>query len=194
MTMRRAKHQALERSDAAATSDADLMRALAGGEIGALGGLYDRHHAAVRRFIARATANAEDVDDLVHATFLAAGKSAARYDGRPSCRPWLVGIAAQLLRRRRRAFGRLVAVLASLRGLRVTMADPRPAMQAGTDLDRALARLSEAKRITLLMGEVEGLSCAEIAAALQVPIGTVWTRLHAARRELRRALGDGEES
>jgi len=42
--------------------------------------------------------------------------------------------------------------------------------------------------------EVEGLSCAEIAAALGIPIGTVWTRLHAARRELRRALDEGEKS
>jgi RNA polymerase sigma-70 factor (ECF subfamily) len=58
----------------------------------------------------------------------------------------------------------------------------------------ALTRISEAKRITLLMAEVEGLSCAEIAAALGVPIGTVWTRLHAARRELRRALVEGEKS
>jgi RNA polymerase sigma-70 factor, ECF subfamily len=193
MTMRRAKHQASERCDAAATSDADLMRALAGGEIGALGGLYDRHHAAVRRFIARATANAEDVDDLVHATFLAAGKSAGRYDGRPSCCPWLIGIAAQLLRRRRRSFGRFLAVLSSLR-VRATASDPRAALQATGDLERALARLSEAKRLTLLMAEVEGMSCAEIAAALEIPIGTVWTRLHAARRELRRAMEAGEES
>jgi RNA polymerase sigma-70 factor (ECF subfamily) len=40
------------------------------------------------------------------------------------------------------------------------------------------------------MAEVEGLSCAEIAETLAVPIGTVWTRLHAARRELRQALDE----
>jgi RNA polymerase sigma-70 factor (ECF subfamily) len=45
------------------------------------------------------------------------------------------------------------------------------------------------------MAEVEGLTCAEIAEALGIPIGTVWTRLHAARRELRRSLDlDGERS
>jgi RNA polymerase sigma-70 factor (ECF subfamily) len=38
------------------------------------------------------------------------------------------------------------------------------------------------------MCEVEGLSCQEVATALAIPIGTVWTRLHAARRELREAL------
>jgi RNA polymerase sigma-70 factor (ECF subfamily) len=178
---------------AAASTDAELMGQLARGEIDALGELYDRYHDVVRRFLGRAARDADDVDDLVHATFLEAAQSAARYDGRPSCRPWLVGIAAHLLRRRRQRFGRFMAVLASLRGVRATPADPRPAMQARTDLDRALAAISEAKRVTILMAEVEGLSCAEIAAALEIPVGTVWTRLHAARRELRRALEEGEE-
>jgi RNA polymerase sigma-70 factor (ECF subfamily) len=165
--------------EVAASSDPEVMRQLANGEIDALGELYDRYHDVVRRFLARATEDAEDVDDLVHATFLGAAQSAGRYDGRASCRPWLVGIAVQLLRRRRQRFGRFMAVLGSLRGVRATPPDARLAMQARTDLDRALAGISEAKRVTILMAEVEGSSCAEIAAALQIPVGTVWTRLHA---------------
>ena len=191
MITRRAASQSPLRADDAQTLDPDTLRRLAGGEIGALGELYDRYQEPVRRFVARATCDAEDVDDLVHATFLAAAKSAARYDGRPSCRPWLIGIAAQLVRRRRQSFGRFLAVLSSLRGVRPSAADPRPALQARSDVEWALGRISSAKRITLLMAEVEGLSCPEIAAALGVPIGTVWTRLHAARRELRRALEEG---
>jgi RNA polymerase sigma-70 factor (ECF subfamily) len=178
----------------AEASDPDIMSRLASGEIGALGELYDRYHAPIRRFVDRATAEAEDVDDLVHATFLAATKSAARYDGRSSCRPWLVGIAAQLLRRRRRALGGLFAVLSSFGRARVASVDPRPALQARSDVERALAGISEPKRVALLMAEVEGLSCEEIAAALGIPIGTVWTRLHAARRELRQRLKEGEDS
>jgi RNA polymerase sigma factor (sigma-70 family) len=194
MIPRRATSESLVRGNVPQTPDPDILRQLAGGEIGALGELYDRYQEPIRRFVARATCDAEDVDDLVHATFLAAATSAGRYDGRPSCRPWLIGIAAQLLRRRRQSFGRFLAVLASLRGVQATAADPRPTLQARSDVERALVRISAAKRITLLMAEVEGLSCAEIAAALGVPIGTVWTRLHAARRELRRALEEGEES
>ncbi len=125
--MRRANHPVAARGEAERTSDPDLLRQLAGGEIGALGELYDRHREPVRRFVARATCDAEDVDDLVHATFLAAARIASRYDGRASCRPWLVGIAAQLLRRRRRSLGRLFTVLSSLRGIRATTIDPRPA-------------------------------------------------------------------
>jgi RNA polymerase sigma factor (sigma-70 family) len=191
---RRAGHAVSVPAEPAHAPDPDILRRLAAGDIGALGELYDRYHEAIRRFVARATSDAEDVDDLVHATFLAAARSAERYDGRPSCRPWLVGIAAHLLRRRRRSFGQILKVLSSLRGLRAASADPRPALQARGDVERALAGISEVKRVTLLMAEVEGLSCAEIAAAMEVPIGTVWTRLHAARRELRRALDEGDDS
>jgi RNA polymerase sigma factor (sigma-70 family) len=186
----RGNRQPAERT-APALSDPELMRELAAGQLGALGQLYDRYQAPLRSFIARATRDAHDVDDLLHATFLAAAKCADRYDGRSCCRPWLIGIAAQLLRRRRRAVGRFVAVLSALKGSLQAASDPRPALQARTDIERALAQVSEAKRITLLMAEVEGLSCEEIACALHIPIGTVWTRLHAARRELRKAIGTG---
>ena len=165
------------------------MSRLAGGESGALGELYDRYHEQVRRFIARATSDAEDVDDLVHATFLAAATSAARYDGRACSRPWLIGIAVQHLRRRRQARGRFFAALSALAGERTAAVDPGAAMAARGDVERALRLISEPKRVALLMAEVEEMSCAEIAAVLQIPIGTVWTRLHAARRELRQALG-----
>jgi RNA polymerase sigma-70 factor (ECF subfamily) len=173
-------------------SDADVLNRLAAGEIGALGELYDRHHEPLRRFLARATSDAEDVDDLVHATFLAAARSAGRYDGRASCRPWLIGIAVQFLRRRRRSFARLVGLLASFKNVSSAAVDPRAALQARGDVERALRKLSENQRVTFLMAEVEGMSCAEIAGTLRIPIGTVWTRLHAARRELRRALAESE--
>jgi RNA polymerase sigma-70 factor (ECF subfamily) len=169
-------------------SDPELMRALATGQLGALGELYDRYQAPLRSFVARATRDAHDVDDLVHAAFLTAAQCAERYDGRGSCRPWLIGIAAQLLRRRRRALGHFFALLTALKGTLPAASDPRPALQARTDVERALRKLSEPKRITLLMAEVEGLSCDQIAQALEIPVGTVWTRLHAARRELRQAL------
>jgi RNA polymerase sigma factor (sigma-70 family) len=190
MITRRTRSQPVAR-DLPPAPDPALLRRLAGGDSGALGELYDRYHRPVRRFLARATADAEDVDDLVHTTFLTAAGTAARYDGRPCCRPWLIGIAAQLLRRRHRAVARLLAVLSSFGGGRPAAADPRAALNARGDVERALRLLSEPKRITLLMAEVEGLTCPEIAAALNVPIGTVWTRLHAARRELRQALAEG---
>ena len=185
--IRHGARPALDR-DADKISDAELMLELAAGQLGALGELYDRYQAPLRSFIARATRDAHDVDDLLHGTFLAAAESAERYDGRASCRPWLIGIAAQLLRRRRRRLARVVGGLSLFKSTLRASSDPRALLLARTDVERALARLSEPKRVTVLMAEVEGLSCAEIAEALGIPIGTVWTRLHAARRELRQAL------
>jgi RNA polymerase sigma factor (sigma-70 family) len=175
-----------------ATPDPEIMRRLAAGDSSALGELYDRHSHSIRRFLAQVTANAEDVDDLTHAAFLAAADIAGRYDGRPSCRPWLIGIAAQMLRRRKRRFARFRALLSSFGGSPPASVDPARGFQERTDIGRALLAISEAKRVTFLMAEVEGLTCPEIAAALKIPIGTVWTRLHAARRELRLALESSE--
>jgi RNA polymerase sigma-70 factor (ECF subfamily) len=175
----------------AGTTDPELFARLAAGDIGALGELYDRHQRALRHFVARATGDAEDVDDLVHTAFLTAARTAARYDGRAQARPWLMGIAVQLLKRRRHKLARLLSVLSSLAPTRPAETDPRRALRAQTDVERALAKLSQAKRITILLAEVEGLSGGEIAELLQVPLGTVWTRLHAARRELRELL-EGE--
>lgn len=171
-------------------SDPELMQRLAGDDLSALGELYDRYQRPVRSYLARATADAADVDDLLQATFLAAAKSAARYDGSACCRPWLIGIATQFLRRRRRSFARFFGAIASLGASRTQSLDPRAALHVKSDVERALSTLSEAKRVTFLMAEVEGMSCAEIASVLSVPIGTVWTRLHAARRELRAVLGE----
>lgn len=181
-------------SDTQVESDAELLARVASGEIGALGAIYDRHQAALRRFLAHATSNAADVDDLVHTTLLTAAQSAARYDGRLQCRPWLFGIAEQLLRRRRYSLARWLKALSAFAGSRPQSIDPRAALQARRDVWRALQTLSEAKRITLLLSEVEGLSGEEISAILGIPLGTVWTRLHAARRELRAQLeGHGLE-
>jgi RNA polymerase sigma-70 factor (ECF subfamily) len=192
MSTRRVTRQRETRD--AQVSDADILRRLADGEIGALGELYDRYQDPIRRFVARGTSDAEDTDDLVHATFLAAAEIAGRYDGRPTCRPWLIGIAAQRIRYRRQSFARLLAMLSSVRGVRATAFDPRHELDARSEVERALVRISEPKRIAFLMAEAEGLTCPEIAAALQIPIGTVWTRLHAARRELRKALEEDRDS
>ena len=59
------------------------------------------------------------------------------------------------------------------------------------DLERGLGELSDAKRVVLILAEVEGYTCEEIAGMLRVPVGTVWTRLHHARKELRAFYGEG---
>jgi RNA polymerase sigma-70 factor (ECF subfamily) len=180
-----------------ALTDAAALEALSRGQISALGVLYDRYQASVSSFVRRATNDASDVEDVVHVTFMTAARAAGNFDGRQSCRPWLVGIAARLLHRRKRGLSRWARALRELtvrEGERHT--DPHRELSARDEVKRlssALQKLSEPKRIVLLLAETEGLSSEDIATALQIPVGTVWTRLHHARRDLRRMLGrDGE--
>lgn len=179
-------------------ADADAMRRLARGEIDALGELYDRHHAAVRRFATRMSGSRDDGDDIVHATFLNALRNAGSFELQRSCRAWLLGIAAHLLRRERTQGARWARLLAAFRTPEPAWSrDPEGALSAREGLgrvERALLRLPEPKRVVLVMAEIEGLGGAEIAHALDIPINTVWTRLHHARRELARALESEERS
>ena len=88
------------------------MRRLAAGDLGALGELYDRHWEDVHRFVVYATQDATDAEDLAQNVFLTAARVAERYDGRASCRPWLIGIAVRLVERKWQRQGRVARYLA----------------------------------------------------------------------------------
>ena len=169
-------------------SDADLLQRIAAGDVEALGALYDRHARALLAF-ARRAAPSEDAEDIVQNVFLRALSCAGRFDrDAATARPWLFGIAVRVASERRRSlrrFGAAVLRLAAF-GRRAV----EPAAVERTDVERALAALSPQKRDVLLLVEVEELTCEEAASALGVPVGTVWTRLHHARRELRKLLGE----
>jgi RNA polymerase sigma-70 factor (ECF subfamily) len=177
------------------SSDAEALRALVDGQVSALGVLYDRHHVKVLSFLVRATGSGHDAEDLLHATFVTAAKAAASFDGRESCLPWLLGIAGRLAYRHRRGLARLQRALTRLKSSEPPEVwDPSRQLGARDRLGAladALERLSERKRVVLLLAEVEGLNGEEIAAALGIPVGTVWTRLHHARSELRRLMQEG---
>lgn len=191
--MKTASSARAERTERAPRSDAELMQALAGGEVGPLGELYDRYQDDVRQFVRRACSSPGDVDDVVHDAFLALPRAAASYDGRACARPFLVGIAAQLVRRRRRVWARWAEVLEAFVSVQSGSVERTPEDLAETAekterVERALSRLTEEKRLVLLLFEREGLSGDEVARALDIPVGTVWTRLYHARSDMRRAL------
>jgi len=164
-----------------AMDDADALARVARGDVGALGEVYDRHARSLLSFAARAVGR-HHAEDIVQSTFVCAAKVASTYDARgASARSWLFGIAARLVQQRRRSFARLARAL-----LRFDLAaSSSPEGEARNDLQKGLLRLSEAKRVVLLLAEVEGFTCEEIATMLEIPVGTVWTRLHHARREMR---------
>lgn len=158
--------------------------------------VYDEHADFVWRSLHRLGVRSADLPDLVQEAFLVVHRRRGEHDGERSVRGWLWGIAVGLVRNyRRRAFRRLERPADAGPELRAE-GDPEAALVARRRRqrgERALATLDPEKRAVFVMFEVEGMSGREIAALLDVPIGTVHSRLFGARRELGRALADGVE-
>jgi RNA polymerase sigma-70 factor (ECF subfamily) len=175
-----------------AASDADVI-ARARIDASAFATIFDRHHATIHAYLRRRL-DAPMAEELAAETFVRALHGAARYDHeRADALPWLYGIAANLARRHRRTEVR------RLRAYARTGIDPLAdehidtparldAAAAGPRLAAALAELRPDDRETLLLLAWAELSYDEIAAALGVPVGTVRSRLHRARRVLRAHL------
>lgn len=151
------------------------------------------HGAMLRAWVgAHAGAGHIDVDEAVAETFVRAWRSADRYDPqRGSERAWLLGIARHVVADRHRTQVR--------RGLRVVTAEPPETPQDDSDLNRvversfvhdALQTLSDAHRTVLIEAYYQGRTTREIAARLDIPQGTVKSRLHHALRALRAELID----
>lgn len=165
--------------------DGACVRRVAAGDLGALAELFDCHASAVRGF-ARRLGSADDADDITQAVFLRVMEIAERFEpATVAARPWLFGISVQIVKERRRSFARWARTLAAF--------GERPSGVArlhehDAEVRAALLRLTLEKRAVLVMAEIEGMTGEEIAAALAIPVGTVWTRLHHARREMRAHL------
>jgi RNA polymerase sigma-70 factor, ECF subfamily len=174
-------------------ADAQVLARIAAGDLSALGALFDRHGWRVRRLLGRLGIAAGDLDDLVQLTFLDAARAAEKYDGRLDATPWISGLALMTARRHRRsAFRMLTRIRDWALEPRVTQgSSPEVAFElkeAAADARRALEQLPEKKREVFVMVVLQGLSGEEAARALDIPVATVWTRLHHARRDLRASL------
>ena len=174
-------------------TDADLLAKIASGDLSSLGVLFDRHAVDVRSFVARLGIGAGDVDDLTQTTFMLVREAASSFHGQGSGRAWLFGLAANVVRRHRRSFARMATRVAAW--ALEPRADTTPTPERASDVreraalaGRALTRLSAKKREVFVMIVMEDVTAEDVAGALGIPIGTVWTRLHHARRELRAYL------
>ena len=157
--------------------------------------LFDRHASTIHQYVARRLGR-DAADDVTAETFLTAFRIRARYDsGRASVRPWLHGIAAKLISAHRREEVRALKLLARTGHDPVAetwteSADDRVAAQAASrPLAKELAKLSEGDRHALLLFAWADFTYQEIAEALDIPVGTVRSRLNRARRKLRSATG-----
>jgi len=172
--------------------DHDLIR-LSAADPEAFGQIFDRHAATIHRYLARRVGPLL-ADDLTAETFLIAFRNRDKYDmSYEDGRPWLYGIAANLLRGHQRAEVRQYRALARTgvdpvydssedSDARVTAADDVRAL-AGV-----LAKLPAGERDVLTLIAQAQLSYPEVARALNIPVGTVRSRLHSARKRVREAL------
>jgi len=161
------------------------------GDAPAFDELVRRFQRPVLRFCWRLVRSA-DAEDLAQDTFVRAFVHFERFDPERPVLPWLIAIARRLcldlLRRRKIRAGREAMAVGD-------DSAPSPEREASareelSRLDRALDELGEGPREAIILFHIEEMSYRDIAAALEVPIGTVMTWLHRGRAQLKRALDE----
>jgi RNA polymerase sigma-70 factor (ECF subfamily) len=174
-------------AQAGATDDAALLQDIARRNQDALARLYECHGAQLLSYLRRFLTDSRTAEEVLQDTFLAVWQSAATYSHRSSVRLWLLGIA------RRQAMNRLRrdGVLAPWQEYEEDVIDERsnPETLVLTqleveDLYSAVGAIGPLHREVLGLLLVDGLSYAEIALVLDVPIGTVRSRVNTARQRL----------
>jgi RNA polymerase sigma factor (sigma-70 family) len=154
--------------------------------------VYDRHAATVYRYAAR-RAGTEAAEDIMSEAFLVAFERRERFDTTyDSALPWLLGIATVLIRKRRGSEARNLRAIAAS-GPPETVTDDRDErLDAGLRvkaLAAAIRRMPARDRDALLLYAWGDLDYEGVALALDVPVGTVRSRLNRARRSLRQSAG-----
>lgn len=175
-----------------ARQDRELLRAVAAGDEGAVGRLYDRYAGLLMAVARRMLGNPSEAEDLVHDVFVEAWRNAVHYDpARGTVRTWL------LVRCRSRALDRL----RSPRRSRATDLAEVPESPTGPEADPSreadrtrlrsgIGMLKPEHRVLIELAYFHGLSSREIADKEGLPLGTVKSRIAAAMRKLRAALAD----
>jgi len=176
--------------------DLDLAKRAAGGDRGAFHAIVDTYAPILFR-VARALAkNNADAEDVVQDAFLAAYRGMSRYDGRSSLKTWLSkitmkrAISAWRKNRRHQTSVPLESAqeVAGRNGQWGAGGAATAAVDQRLDLAVVLRTLAPEYREIFLLREIEGLSYSEIGERLGIPAGTVDSRLHRARGELRKKL------
>ncbi len=156
--------------------------------------VYDRHAGAIVRFLVRRVGG--DGEELLGEVFRIAFERRDTFDiGRADATPWLYGIAANLVAKHRRTAGRRARALTRVE--RERPGDEIDRLVAMIDADRRwpevsglIAELPAGERDVVLLYAWEDLSYEQIAAILEIPVGTVRSRLNRARRRLREPVPD----
>ena len=169
--------------------DLDHLAAIASaGDLAALNVLLVTVRPEVLRVCSRLLPNREDAEEACQDTLLAVARGLPRFEGRSAFRTWMYRLATN---RARSAYRRSRCVATSSDDILTEIADPRrTSMVASTRLDLldALAQLRPELAEAVALCDVLGLSYAEIATLHHIPQGTVKSRIHQARRDLRKLM------
>lgn len=184
--------------------DRQLIEESLAGRTEAFGQLVMRYQDRLHGALARMLGSVDDARDVAQEAFVLAYQKLDTFRGNAAFYSWLFRIAMNAAISHRRKTGRRHAsVDAAREQAGVEPVDPHPAARPSHGLElserqalvhQALNELSEEYRTVLVLKELEGLQYEEIAALVECPVGTVRSRIHRARAELRqklsRLLGD----
>jgi RNA polymerase sigma-70 factor (ECF subfamily) len=172
-----------------------LIRRARDGDTAAFGELVERHQTRIYAVCLRILADPEEARDAAQDAFITAFRKLRQFRGDAAFTTWLHRIAVNacydaLRRAKRRPLPHAVDTAVDDRTPEPGPPSPDPADEiAGTvDVIRALASIPEDFRVVLVLADVEDLPYEEIARALEIPVGTVKSRVHRGRIALGRAL------
>ena len=185
-----------EREAGGSIGDAELVRRFREGDRDAFGTLVERHRDRVYRVCLRVTGDAEEALDASQEAFLSALRNLDRFRGDAAFTTWIhrIAVNASYDRLRGRARAPMLHVVAddgSQPEPGPVVPDPADAVADATDVAAGLAGVPEEFRAALVLADVEDLPYDEISAILEVPVGTVKSRVHRGRIALARAMGVG---
>jgi|SRR4051794_23527596 RNA polymerase sigma-70 factor (ECF subfamily) len=144
------------------------------------------HAPSLLRFALRLTGNCFEAEDLVQETFLLAWRGFGQFESGTNAHAWLFRILMNVFRQQKRKGRLLFATEPLARAVQAT----QPSSHASVEVIQAFDRLGSHQRIVLLLAVVEGFRCREISEILNIPIGTVMSRLSRAREVMRELLSE----
>lgn len=161
-----------------------------------LGQMFDLHAPYLLRVAHRLTGRRDLAEDLVQEVFLVAWRRREELVDPDGMRTWLYRVTVNVVRHRRRSEGRYGGMLDRFKAVfapRQRGPDSHlEAKHAGERVHATIAMLSPKQREVFVLFELEELDGAEIAAILDIPVNTVWSRLRLARAAFKKHWGDDE--
>jgi RNA polymerase sigma-70 factor (ECF subfamily) len=175
-----------------------LVLQLQGGDLDALGALYDRHRFMVYRTALGITNDEETASDLLQDVFLRMYRFSHRIDPQRPLEPWLYRVTVNLAYTWMNRRNRMLRCLHEIAEWMSRERKPTPHLQAERReewrwVQQAVASLPMSQRVVVVMYYINDLSLQEIADILEIPVGTVKSRLYYSRRALKKQLGLQQE-